>query len=142
LHAHHADGGVGGGVGDAGDVNVEGANGEIGITGGWGDESLEDVGRAIVCSGVRSVWRGAGEGGVCGTGLNLRSSFELWRSQHLTVGLSLCDMVRRAIAFFEDMLLPVPAILELWRASRVALRFRCLVYNPVEEAIIESGYMC
>ena len=43
LHAHHADGGGAGGVGHAGDVDVEGADGEVGIAGGGGDEGLEDV---------------------------------------------------------------------------------------------------
>ena len=43
LHAHHADGGCAGGVGHAGDVDIEGADGEVGIAGGGGDEGLEDV---------------------------------------------------------------------------------------------------
>ena len=62
LHAHHANGGGARCVGDKGDVDVEGADGEVGIAGrGW-DEGLEDVGGGVVGSGWVS--------GGCGSGLD------------------------------------------------------------------------
>lgn len=43
LHAHHADGRRAGRVGHAGDVDVEGADGEVGIARRLRDEGLQDV---------------------------------------------------------------------------------------------------
>ena len=72
LHAHHADGGCACCVCHAGDVDVEGADGEVGIAGGLGDEGLEDVrGRVVGADEVGAVGSGAvdfslgGARGVC-----------------------------------------------------------------------------
>ena len=50
LHAHHANCGSACGVGNAGDVNIEGANGKVSIADrGW-DEGLQDVRGGVICS--------------------------------------------------------------------------------------------
>ena len=43
LHTHGTNGGVGDGVGDASYVDVECADGEVGVSRSWGNERLESV---------------------------------------------------------------------------------------------------
>lgn len=78
LHAHHAHGGGAGGVRDAGDVDVEGADGEVGIARGVGYEGLEDVrGRVVGADEVGAVGSCAlhlSLGGARGVGEALRCS--------------------------------------------------------------------
>lgn len=48
LITHATNGRIGGGIGDAGEFNVESANGKVGCSGGRWDEGLEGIGRGII----------------------------------------------------------------------------------------------
>jgi hypothetical protein len=63
LHAHHANGRGARRIGDAGDINIKGADGEVGIAGRERNEGVEDVGGGVVRSEkVSGEWNE--EGGV------------------------------------------------------------------------------
>lgn len=55
LEAEGADVGRGDGVGDAGDFEVEGADGEVGQLGGRGDEGQEGVGGGVIFSDMEGL---------------------------------------------------------------------------------------
>lgn len=52
LITHATNGRIGDGIGDAGEFNVESANGKVGRSGGRWDEGLEGIGRGIIFPGV------------------------------------------------------------------------------------------